>query len=362
MTGPTIAPSAAVLRIASRSSDVVRRAVGFRQIAELRAGQLWPVDEPVAVTGDEVWDLASVTKVAATTAAVMTLVDNGELRLSTPAREFLPDVDGTVRDLLEHRSGRREWWPTYIAEAPPGRTYPVGAERRYSDLGFMSLARIVSTIAGKPFDEAVAELVIERLGLADAHFRPDGRGLDRPLVATTHGDWIEREMVATGVPYPVGLDPDAFAGWRPRTVVGEASDGNAWHRFRGVAGHAGLFASADDLVTLGRALLSSVDGRGPWTRTTVTTFCTPSADAEQAVGFRLWPAYGAVGHTGFTGCGFAVLPARDLVAVLLTNRTHTPLGTQATVRTAWEAILADPAGADHLPLWDDVRNPNSGHH
>jgi CubicO group peptidase (beta-lactamase class C family) len=352
-----------VLRIASRSNDVVRRAVGVRQAAELRAGQLWPVDEPVAVTGDEVWDLASVTKVAATTAAVMTLVDNGELRLSTPARELVAEFGSaaTVRDLLEHRSGLREWWPTYIAEAPPDPVYPVGAERRYSDLGFMLLARIVSEVAGKPFDEAVAELVIEPLGLADAHFRPDGRGLDRPLVATTHGDWIEREMVATGEPYPVGLDPDSFAGWRPYTVVGEASDGNAWHRFRGVAGHAGLFASADDLVTFGRALLSSVDGRGPWMRTTVSTFFTPSADAEQAVGFRLWPSYGAVGHTGFTGCGFAILPARELIAVLLTNRTHTPLGTQGTVRLAWEAILADPTEAEHLPLWDDVRNPASGH-
>jgi CubicO group peptidase (beta-lactamase class C family) len=261
-------------------------------------------------------------------------------------------MPATVRDLLEHRSGLREWWPTYIADAPTEPLYPVGAERHYSDLGFMLLARIVTDVTGKPFDEAVAELVIEPLGLADAHFRPAGRGLDRPVVATTHGDWIEREMVATGEPYPVGLDPDAFAGWRPYTVVGEACDGNAWHRFRGVAGHAGLFASADDLVTFGRALLSSMDGHGPWTRTTVTAFFEPSPDAEQAVGFRLWPSYGAIGHTGFTGCGFAILPALDRIAVLLTNRTHTPPGTQATVRLAWEAILAHPDNAAHLPLWD----------
>ncbi|WP_163507652.1 serine hydrolase domain-containing protein [Fodinicola acaciae] len=343
MTEPTIAPSAAVLRIASRGNDVVRRVVGSRQVAELRAGRLWPV-EPVAVTGDEVWDIASITKVAATTAAIMTLVDNGELELTACARDFVPELDSTVtvRDLLEHRSGLREWWPTYLDDLPLDTRYPVGAERHYSDLGFMLLARVVSTVAGKPYDRAVAELVIEPLGLPDAHFRPYGRGLDRPLVATTHGDWIERDMVATGEPYPVGLDPDSFAGWRPYTVVGEVSDGNAWHRFHGVAGHAGLFASADDLVIFGRALLSSVDGRGPWSRRTVTTFFTPSADAEQAVGFRLWPSYGAIGHTGFTGCGFAILPALDRIVVLLTNRTHTPIGSQASVRVAWEGVLAKP--------------------
>jgi CubicO group peptidase (beta-lactamase class C family) len=191
--------------------------------------------------------------------------------------------------------------------------------------------------------------------MESAHFRPAGKGLDRPLVATAHGDWIERDMVATGVPYPVEVTPDDFAGWRQHTVVGEVSDGNAWHARGGIAGHAGLFASADDLVALGRGLLAALAGNGLWSPSTVKDFLGPGRDPEQAAGFRRWPESGGIGHTGFTGCGFAIFPAVGQMAVLLTNRTHTAIGTLATVAGAWTDILAEVGGggsATELPLWD----------
>jgi CubicO group peptidase (beta-lactamase class C family) len=162
-------------------------------------------------------------------------------------------------------------------------------------------------------------------------------------------------MVATGVPYPVDANPDDFAGWRPYTVIGEASDGNAWHARGGIAGHAGLFASADDLVALGRGILASLAGNGRWSPSTVQDFLGPGRDPWQGAGFRCWAEYRAVGHTGFTGCGFAVFPNRGRIAVLMTNRTHTPIGTQATVGQAWLDILTDVAAggtAAELPLWD----------
>ncbi|GAA1711442.1 serine hydrolase domain-containing protein [Fodinicola feengrottensis] len=352
-----VAPSAGVLRIASRTADLTARAIGVRQSYDLRDGQLWPVSDPVAVTGEELFDLASVTKVAATTAVLMSLVDAGEVALDVPAREWLPAYDSTatVRDMLQHQSGLAEWVPTYADPRPLTQRYPVRAGRHYSDLGFMLLADLATAATGTPFQQLAAERVFQPLGMTGAHFRPGGRGLDGPIVATTHGDWIERTMVATGQPYPVEVEPDAFRGWRAYTLVGEVGDGNAWHARGGIAGHAGLFASADDLVALGRGVLASLAGEGLWSPSTVDDFLTASPDPEQAAGFRLWPVEGAAGHGGFTGTGFAVFPAIERVAVLLTNRTHTPIGTQARVARAWADILAEVGAggaAAEAALWD----------
>jgi len=160
--------------------------------------------------------------------------------------------------------------------------------------------------------------------MADAHFRPGGQGLDRPMVATTHGDWIEREMIVNRRPLIRSTSiRTTFAGWRPYTVVGEASDGNAWHGFGGIAGHAGLFASAADLVALGRGILDSLGRQRPL----VTVYCGgfPAAGPGSRAG-RGIPAlaeYGAIGHTGFTAPGSPFFPALERIAVLLTNRTHT---------------------------------------
>ena len=353
-------PRTAVRRSAADRHPYERsdcRAVGVRQSHDLRDGRLWPLPDPAAVTGEEAFDLASVTKVAATTAVLMCLVDDGLIALDAPARDWLPAFDSaaTVRDLLEHQAGLAEWVPTYVDGRTPPPRYPIGGGRHYSDLGFMLLGELAGAATGTPFARLADERVFAPLGMTDAHFRPAGKGLDRPLVATTHGDWIERDMVATGVPYPVDVSPDDFAGWRPYTVIGEVSDGNAWHARGGIAGHAGLFASADDLVALCRGLLASLAGNGLWSPSTVDDFLRPARDPEQAAGFRRWSAYGAIGHTGFTGCGFAIFPAAGRIAVLLTNRTHTPIGSQATVAAAWTDILAEVGAggsATELPLWD----------
>jgi len=106
--------------------------------------------------------------------------------------------------------------------------------------------------------------------------------LDEDFAPTSHGDAIERRMVQTGEPYLVPVDPGTFTGWREHALHGEVNDGNAHHAFAGVAGHAGLFSTARDLVAFGEALL---DGGGMWSQTTVERFTREPFDPGQGLGF-----------------------------------------------------------------------------
>ncbi|MGH2928135.1 MAG: serine hydrolase, partial [Solirubrobacteraceae bacterium] len=97
---------------------------------------------------------------------------------------------------------------------------------------------------------------------------------------------------------------------------------NAFNAFGGVAGHAGLFAPASDLLRFGDALLTSLRGEGPFERQVVRRFTAPGPEGGQALGFRTWPELGAVGHLGFPGVGVAILPGRDAAVAMVTNRLH----------------------------------------
>ncbi|BCJ35974.1 hypothetical protein Athai_34770 [Actinocatenispora thailandica] len=314
------------------------------------------LDAPEPLTSDAAFDLASVSKLAATTAALMSLAESGAVELDGPARDWLPALPAGIRvsDLLRHRAGLAEWWPIYAASplgasnpdpattiaALPAR-YPVDAERHYSDLGFMLLGLIVARAAGEPLDDAVRRLVFEPAGMAGAHYRPRGHGPAVPLVATGHGDWYERRMLATDQPYPTGIAPSAFRRWREYTIVGEVHDGNAWHGFGGVAGHAGLFGTADDLVAFGRALLAA---DGPWRADTLRRFTAAGPDAGQGLGFWRWPEHGAIGHGGFTGIRFGVLPDLHRVVVLMTNRVHATGTRLLDLDPYWGRILTAVRG------------------
>lgn len=341
-----------VLRVADRTGTLVEHTAGHRQTYRtVDGGPPRPLDDPPPMTPDAVFDLASVSKLAATTAALMALTDAGVVDPDGPARDWLPAADPAVRlaDLLRHRAGLTEWWPVYASAghrgpdrpedlvcALPAR-YPVNSGRHYSDLGFMLLGRVVERAAGEPLADAVRRLVTGPAGMAGAHYRPGGSGPAVPLVATGHGDWYERRMLATGEPYPTGIGPEAFDRWREYTICGEVHDGNAWHGFGGVAGHAGLFGGADDLVAFGRALLAD---DGPWRPGTVRRFTAAGPDAGQGLGFWRWPAYDAVGHAGFTGIRFAVLPDRGEIVVLLTNRVHAPGTDLLDLNPYWDRTLA----------------------
>jgi CubicO group peptidase (beta-lactamase class C family) len=272
-------------------------------------------------------DLASVTKLCTTTALVALGVDPADA-----VRRYLPDAPPvTVDDLLLHRGGLWEWWPTYCdADGPEegarlARTlplrYPPGSGRHYSDLGFMLLGQVVEAVAGATLPDAMTEHVLAPARLAETAY---GAPVGAEVAASGSGDAIEQRMLDTGAPYPVPRSPADFARWRHHVIVGEVADGNAFHTFRGVSGHAGLFSTVGDLLRLGAALCGSAGGDGPWPA--LGTYLAPGPDAGQSRGFRSWSTTvagctaTAYGHPGFTGTTLAVLPEHRASVVLATNR------------------------------------------
>ncbi len=278
-----------------------------------------------AVTDSTLWDIASLTKLVALTTTMATLVDDGRLTLDDTVRRWVPEwrVPGsegiTVRDLLLHRSGLPAFKLFYkqamgrdtvraLVLATPLDTVP-RARMVYSDLGAIILGLVVERATGQPFDVAVRERVFTPLGLPDAQFNPPATLL--PRIA------------------PTERDP-----WRGRLVHGEVHDENAF-ALGGVSSHAGVFASARDLVRFAQGWLGEgrLGDRVVITAGTVRQFTavddstfssralgwdTPTGD--NSAGTRMTrPAFG---HTGFTGTSLWMDPSRDLFVLLLTNRVN----------------------------------------
>jgi CubicO group peptidase (beta-lactamase class C family) len=270
---------------------------------------------------DTLFDLASLTKVVATLPAVLRLAELGELALDDRVVRFLPGFQGdgracvTVRQLLAHTAGLPAgipFWSRYTDPDEANRAMlsvsldqPPGVRVVYSDIGFMLLGRVVAAITGAALDVSVAELVTRPLGMARTCFRPGG-GQGLRAAATE-------------------LQPGGAA------LVGVVHDENA-RFFGGVAGHAGLFAPADDLARyltgawLGEELLS------PATRRAACQLQTEGRSGSRGLGWVLrgdpadplgtrWPS-SSICHTGFTGTSLACEPASGYWAVLLTNEVH----------------------------------------
>lgn len=311
-------------------------------------------------TPETAFDLASVTKVAATTTMILRLVAQGDLDLDAEVARFLPGTscapETTVRDLLQHRAGLWEWQPLYLFDDAPFATidalplrYPPGSARHYSDLGFMLLGRIIAHVVGAPLDAAFGSLVAKPLGLTRTGFGP----VAAPVAAGAAGDDAERRMVETDEPYPVLALRRDFP-WREHEIIGVADDGNCAHAFDGVAGHAGLFSTAGDLLALGSALARPHEHPELWSVESVAEFFRDGPDAGQALGWRservhidgrpermLW-------HPGFTGCAFGVIPDAGTAVVLLSNRLFAaePASTDALWRTALPELLGPQGRPD----------------
>jgi serine-type D-Ala-D-Ala carboxypeptidase len=368
---PVDAPPPGAIIAVSFDDQVRYATAGVAQRADTSCRDTGPIE----MTWSARTDAGSITKIVATTASLMALVDAGQVGVDVPAARYLPLLgrrDLTVRDLLEHRAGLWEWWPLYLpgmrgrsgvrgddaiasAVALPQR-YPRDAARHYSDIGFILLGALVARVAGEPLADAVRHLALEPFGLSETHYATPVSG--GPTVASSAGDAIEREMIDSGVPYPVAGSSRDFAGWRTHVLVGEVNDGNAFHAFDGAAGHAGLFTTAADLLRFARGMLASIQGDGPVRRETARQFIAAGADPGQALGFRIWsddfesvdpPAHASVdgpvsiGHTGFPGVAFAMMPDRRAAAVMITNRLHavgTPHATEPMWRVARAAVRA----------------------
>ncbi len=336
----TVIPGA-VLVVARDGAVLHERAFGY---AELNDYAMRRLATPRLMRISTEFDLASVTKVMATTFAVMLLVDRGQIDVDAPVYRYLSDFRGphldsiTVRHLLQHSSGLVQWQPLYYQAANSAQTYTairnmplgwgVGEARHYSDLGFMLLGYIVERVSGTPLDVFVNRDLYQPLGLKKTTFNPRKRGIT-DFAATEQGNVYEKHMVYdANFGYRYKGDPTAWNGWRDYVLMGEVDDGNSIYANGGVAGHAGLFSTAPEL----RVLLDLLNNRGTYgghryiRSEVIDRFLTLDRYGHY-LGWQLPTGMpeGSFAHSGFTGTYVLGVPTYKLSIVLLTNRQN--LGT-----------------------------------
>jgi CubicO group peptidase (beta-lactamase class C family) len=314
----------------------------------------WSAGSAPADPDHTLYDLASLTKVVATTTAVMVLVDRGRVQLDAPVVRYLPEFNGagtgaiTVRQLLTHTSGLRGDLPLpairgardstallrlAYAETPLVRP---GSRVVYSDVNAVLLGEIVRRASGEALDAFVSQEVFLPLELTETRYRP--------------GRSVERRTAPTGV-------------WRGHPVAGVVNDPTA-AKLGGVSGNAGVFSTARDVARFAQFILregQAADGRRVVRAETVRAFTTravyfgpgtearalgwqavPTGETVSSAGSRFGPR--SVGHTGWTGTSLWIDPDRGLFVVLLTNRAFAPRSRKPfTVVKGVRGRLADAA-------------------
>ena len=311
----------------------------------------WSARSAVPDPDSTLWDLASITKVVATTTSLMLLVERGRVSLDAPVVRYVPEFNGrgtaavTVRHLLTHTSGLRAWLPLnrlagdsaaamrIVFDQTP--QVPPGTRMEYSDFNAILLGEIVRRTAGVPLDVFAAREIFAPLGLEQMMFRPPRRLV--PRIA------------------PTGM-------WRGHPVAGVVNDQNAV-LLGGVAGHAGLFGTAADLARFAQFMLR--EGAGPsgprlLKAATVRAFTAIAVPARRGTSARTlgWEAvptgetvssagtlFGvrSYGHTGWTGTSLWIDPDRGVFVLLLTNRAYAPRGRSFTTLKEVRGRVADAA-------------------
>jgi len=309
----------AVVIVGRKGKVVWRRAYGNRALE--------PAPEPMTV--DTIFDLASLTKVVATATSMMILVERGLVRLGDPVSRYIPEFGEsgkkniTVEQLLTHRSGliadndvkdyeqgpeeamRNIWKLAPLAEA--------GSKFIYSDVNYIVLAELVKRVSGKAVDQFASENIFRPLGMKDTGYKPDASLTPRIAPTERRGEkWTRGEV----------HDPRAY-------LLG------------GVAGHAGLFSTADDLATYCQMILNRGEFQGarvlsPMGVARMTEARATGGNAvdgaARGIGWDIFTGYsanrgdlfpvGSFGHTGFTGTGLWIDPSSETFVVFLSNRVH----------------------------------------
>ena len=344
----------AVLVVGHNGQVIYRRAYGDRALEPRRE----------TMTLDTIFDLASLTKVIATTTAVMQLVEQGKVRLNDPVAKYLPEFsqngkeDITVRQLLTHYSGldpdldlRTAWegketaYRMAFAERPEDAP---GSKFSYSDVDFIVLGALVERVSGEGLDEYAARHIFARLKMMHTRFVPPVAW--RAKIAPTQYD--ENEHMLRGVVH----DPTA-------------------RRMGGVAGQAGLFSTGDDLAKFAQALLNG--GGGILSAQSVEKMTRPeqppSAPVLRGFGWDIDSPFssnrgdllpvGGYGHTGFTGTSMWIDPTTETYIILLTNAVHprgkgNAIALRSKVATAVAAALLLSTSEQEALRWQSITGYN----
>lgn len=339
----------AVIEIKKGDHIIYKQAYGYAQKYDFNHKLLSP---PEKMTVRHLFDIASLTKVIGTTTSIMLLVDRELLKIEDPVCRYIKAFDTpgkkniTIRHLLTHTAGLYEWYPLYYRASDKTECYkvieelplmfPVGAQRRYSDLGFVLLGEIVEIVSGQPLEIFMRQNIFLPLHMNATTYNPLKTGTFKKIAATSLGNPYEKRMVYDStLGFKIKeINPLEWNGWRTYTLRGEVNDGNAWYANEGISGAAGLFSTVEDLQKLVDMLRNKgyADRHQFISENTVRLFLTKDK-FHNGLGWMMDPENsfmkngpaGTFGHTGFTGTSISVVPEYDLSIILLINRQNTGL-------------------------------------
>ena len=332
----------AVVVVGHNGRVIYRKAFGHRAL----------VPKKLPMTVDTIFDVASLTKVVATTTAIMQLVEQGKIVLSAPVADYWPEFkangkeDISVRELMTHYSGLppdldlKPGWAGYETAMKmivgEKLTNPPGTRFTYSDINFETLGELVRRVSGEPLDVYCSEHIFKPLGMKETRFKPPAT--------------LRRRIAPTQYQY----------GDRGKMLWGEVHDPTSYN-MGGVAGHAGLFSTADDLTIFAQMLLNggSYNGVRILSPLTVEKMTSPQTPPDRMVlrglGWDLDSPFasnrgelfevGSFGHTGFTGTGIWIDPVTKTYIIILTNRVHPDgKGDVGPMRTKIATLVAAALG------------------
>jgi len=338
----------AVLLVGHEGKVVYRKAYGNRAVVPMRE----------AMTLDTIFDCASLTKVIATTSSMMKLFEQGKYRLSDRVTDYIPEFQGgksdiTIRNLFTHFSGLapdvplKNPWTGYdtgihLAEVDKP-TGPPGTRFVYSDINFILLGEIVHRISGQMLSDYARQNIFLPLGMKETMFQPPASLI--PRIAPT-----ERPTKTSAPLRGIVHDPTA-------------------RNMGGVAGHAGMFSTADDLARFSQMMINggTLDGVRVFSPLTISKFTEPQTPPDQPIlrglGWDIDSPYsgnrgelfpiGSFGHTGFTGTSVWIDPSTESYVILLANSVHPDLRPAITGLRAKVATIAAASvgiGARHVTL------------
>jgi CubicO group peptidase (beta-lactamase class C family) len=328
--------------------------------------------QKIAAGPDTIYDLASLTKPLVTGLLTAVLIERGSIALDERVAAIIDefDIDGkrtiTVRDLVAHTSNLPAWRPFYLICSDPSEILAriavtdldmSGDAVTYSDLNFITLAAIIERFWGRRLDEIAQETIFGPLGLTDTFFNPRAELRGR-IAASEKGNEYEKQLcIENGYLRPESsfIDPH----FRTETIWGEVHDNNAYF-MSGVAGHAGLFSTASEVLTIAMQFLPETSRLfKPETCRLFSTNLTNGLNEDRSLSFQLASTAGSsagdaisrnsFGHNGFTGTSLWIDPESRRVYVLLTNRTHAhppPFVNINSVRRRFHDLAASVLDAD----------------
>lgn len=324
-------------------------------IAECTLGNRNKLEEKaLTVNNSTMVDLASLTKMYVST-LILRLISEGKFHLQTHITSLLPELKCyqqlteklkgiTIYHLLTHSSGIQAWHPFYTDENLDFykilNTY-IDIEREnkqveYSDINFMILGKIIEATTGLTLDRAIEKKLKKPLEMKTLLYGPI---LSKNVLATEWGNKIEKNMCSKR-----NLE---FAKWRSEElpISGEVNDGNCHYYFKGVSGHAGLFSTINDVMRLGELYIEG----GEWNKETyihkeLIHQSMEANEGNRGLGWEIGSIFPeGIGHTGFTGTSIWIVPERQLIVGLLTNRLHveSPESIQEFRRYVHELVIKE---------------------